>query len=344
MNIFFVTCVKKDHIDQVIKMNTNTLGIMLKQLQYHEMIDFLEALESNKKLKEIIDLNMINHIIKHIEKIMFEQEESYILINKIRKIMDRISIKKFERIYSSKKNTDIQITLHSLDSLRIFQKIFHKIFFEDCKKIYLQNKSNISKDTLNVFSLFRKIYGENSLQNIRLVSCKFNSFESLFKKLKLGINIVDPMIKAESVHILNNIWFYDPDCSHHEYCYLPYFSIHDTILLISAIHNNNFKIIKYLVEKTKIKNINGLYKICTWVDWPPYDYISSPILEAILYDKIEIVTYLMHHGAIIDTNYDKISFNLWYLSEETKGNVKLSEQMAKILSTYGINLRKEDIM
>ena len=34
-------------------MNTNTLGIILKQLQCHEMIDFLEALESNKKLKDI---------------------------------------------------------------------------------------------------------------------------------------------------------------------------------------------------------------------------------------------------------------------------------------------------
>ena len=78
-------------------------------------------------------------------------------------------------------------------------------------------------------------------------------------------------------------------------------------LLITPTKKNNFKIIKYLIEKI---NINGLYKICTWIDWPPYDYISSPILKAILYDKIEIVKYLMDHGAIIDTNYDKISFNL----------------------------------
>ena len=112
-------------------------------------------------------------------------------------------------------------------------------------------------------------------------------------------------------------------------------------MLITPTKKNNFKIIKYLVKKI---NINGLYEICTWVDWPPYDYISSPILEAILYDKIEIVKYLIDNGAIIDTNYDKISFNLWYLSEETKSNVKLSARMVKILSTYGIYPRKEDIM
>ena len=74
-------------------------------------------------------------------------------------------------------------------------------------------------------------------------------------------------------------------------------------------------------------------------------YASNVPEKLSSYDHVEESRIsLTGNSVFIDTNYDKISFNLWYLSEETKSNVKLSARMVKILSTYGIYPRKEDIM